>query len=223
MAVPALIGGINTTLELYNGTAWIEVPGVADVSASGGEAPETDIVTFEGVAKATGHARVPSFSVQVPLYNPLVAAFRYMRDNAGSRISFRLTTEESVVQDFGSTTLAIVANTGVATLSINTAAGSFAGWEKDDRVKIGMVIKPDSGSDRYTLESITSNTEAVVSGVSSNVSPAASTFELVIPALRDSFVGTVRSGSSYELPAEGGMNKTLSITPTGPLENWSIQ
>ena len=69
------IPGLNTTLEVQIGGDWFDLGSVADISASGGEAPEADLVTYGGVAKATGHARVPSFSAPIPVYNPIHQTF----------------------------------------------------------------------------------------------------------------------------------------------------
>ena len=48
---------------------WNEIPGISGYTESGGEAPERDVVAFSGVAKRSGHPRVPSIELQA-VYQP---------------------------------------------------------------------------------------------------------------------------------------------------------
>ena len=87
-----------------------------------------------------------------------------------------------------------------------------------------MVIKPDSGTDRYTIARITDNLTGFVNVLGSTLGALAATdmFTIITPSIRNSFQATVRSGSSFDLPADGAMNTTLSLTPSSALTAWSI-
>ena len=92
-------------------------------------------------------------------------------------------------------------------------------------IRRGMVIRPDAGDLRWTIARITDNENGFVPNVLTGAIPAlaaTSDFTIVTPQLRNSFLGTIRSGEAFDLPAEGAMNKTLAITPSSDLTGWSI-
>ena len=97
MAEPTLLPGVNSTVEVQIGGVWYDVPGTADFSASGGEAPETDIRTYAGTGKATGFAGVPTVSIAVPLYVPTHETWVLLRANAGTQLPWRVTSPEATV------------------------------------------------------------------------------------------------------------------------------
>ena len=225
MAEPASISGINASLEVQISGVWYDVAGVNDFSASGGEAPETDLITYAGVGKATGHARVPTVSASIGIYNPVHETFRLLRENAGKRLPWRLTTQEGdVVGDPGDTTVAVTAATGAILVAPGGASDDWEGLTEDDRIRRGMVIKPTAGTNRYVIARITSNMAGFANVVEGAVPALAATdaFTIVEPAIRNSFIATVRSGSAFDLPGEGALNTTLALTPASALNNWSI-
>ena len=64
-----LVAGEGNLLEVSeDGVVWEELPYAGSISSTGGEAPETDVVTFREVGKLTGKRRVPSISVGIPSY-----------------------------------------------------------------------------------------------------------------------------------------------------------
>ena len=93
------------TLEFSaDGSTFTGLPFIGDISASGGEAPESDVVTFSGVGKVAGHPRVPSLSVTVPSYVPQHASWTAIRNALINRTSltWRVTTKGQIL--FGPTT-----------------------------------------------------------------------------------------------------------------------
>ena len=95
-----LIPGDNCTVEVSSdGSTWEEVAGASGISTSGGEAPETDIVTFKGVAKITGRPRVPTATVTLASYLahlPIMETLRLARNNK-TALSWRFRTIEETI------------------------------------------------------------------------------------------------------------------------------
>ena len=87
MAAPTVHPGSGSTVEFQVGGVWYNLPGASDASASGGEAPETDIRTYAGTAKTTGQAGVPTVAASVGIYNPLHRSWRLLRENAGHTVA----------------------------------------------------------------------------------------------------------------------------------------
>ena len=97
MAAPTVHPGSGSTVEFQISGVWFNLPGASDASASGGEAPETDIRTYAGTAKTTGQAGVPTVAATVGIYNPLHRSWRLLRENSGTRGPWRITTPAATV------------------------------------------------------------------------------------------------------------------------------
>lgn len=249
MAAPQTIPGINAIVEVLISGRWLEVPGTADASASGGDAPEADVPAYEGVAKATGHPRLPSISVNVPQYNPLHETFTELRKQAGASLSFRLVTKGAVTIPGGDaathgtmqyTKAAGGETSGVLEFTKPTGEADavaflgFAGTGADPRVARGSVV--NIGGKRFSISQVGAKATSRLAAIddvalkalgyplqSPDADVAAASFKIEVPGLRKGpFVGTVRSGDNFELPAESILNHTLQITPRSNLGDWAV-
>ena len=131
MAEPSSTQGLNATIEIQIGGVWYDLPGIADFSATGGEAPETDLATYGGVGRATGHARPPSVSVSIPIYQPHLEPWTLLRQDAnrGKRLPYRLTTQEGeVVGDPGTTTVAVTVTSGAVVFVVASGPQTLKAW-----------------------------------------------------------------------------------------------
>lgn len=108
-----------------DGVKWRELPFVGTISATGAEAPETEVNAFRGSGKISGRERVASLSLNVASYVP---GHRSWRDVArasreGRRLNWRITTIETIVQAaLAETKLAVAKATGAVTVTGNKAA-----------------------------------------------------------------------------------------------------
>ena len=220
MAVPTAHGSEFAKLEYSSdsGLTWIKVPGINSYTESGGEAPERDIVTFDGVAKRSGHPRVPSIELNAT-YSPAHAAWKAMRAASikGTLLDFQLTTKEETMKSItGSANTVAIALTGVVT---------FAGAIKP-AVKLlgpGMVIKV--GSSKYVIDSISDAATPVVmvKPAPSTAVAATATYSIVLPSMRRGpFDARVRLAGNVSLESEGDMTTTLTLAPRVQLSEWSI-
>ena len=215
------IGSEFATLEYSSdsGATWHQLPGIQGYTESGGEAPERDVVTFAGVAKKSGHPRVPSIEVSAA-YSPVHAAWKAIRKASidGTLLQFRFTTKKKPqFTAIGAANTVAIAYTGVVT---------FAGTMKPDvaggLIGLGQVI--EIGSDAYVIDSISDAATPVVT-----VKPAPATavtatasYKIVLPSLRRRFSATVRLAGNVSLESEGDMSTTLTLAPRVQLSEWSI-
>ena len=119
-----------------DGATFHVLPFIGDISASGGEAPENDVVTFSGVGKVTGHPRVPSLSITVPSYVPQHSTWVVIRDALIKRkpLTWRITTVEQDLYNVADT-MAAINRAGVVTYN-GMAVPDFAG----DLFGVGMAL-----------------------------------------------------------------------------------
>ncbi len=199
---------------------WNEIPGISGYTESGGEAPERDVVAFSGVAKRSGHLRVPSIELQA-VYQPAHAAWKAMREAAidGKVLQFRMTTKEETFFAIDKTghTVAI-ATTGVVTL-----AGAVKPDFTEAQYGVGQVIKV--GGDNYVIDSISDDAtpEVKVKPAPKTAAAAATNYKIVLPSLqRGPFGATVRLADNVSLESEGDMTTTLTLAPRGRLPEWKI-
>ena len=209
----------DATLEFSSdGSTYVVLPYIGDISASGGEAPESDVVTFQGVGKITGHLRVPSISIAIPSYVPNLAAWTDLQDAAqdGDAVNWRITTKEDPFYTAsGATNTAAIAITGVVTFVGNTP--DFTAPDYD----AGLVI--EVGSNKYTIDSITSAGVVTVKPAPSTAVAATQSWEILNPSRRlGPFIATIRSVGNFDLPAEGALSTTLELTPRAALSGWTI-
>ena len=217
-----LITSENAKLEYSKdgGTTFIQLPFEGDISASGGEAPENDVVTFGRIGKVVGHPRVPSLSVTIPSYVPNLAAWADIRDATVERtlLLWRLTTAESeLYKASGSGNTAAIADTGIIT---------FAGTKPDfttNEFAEGMVVEIGTAKAKYTIDQISSAGVVTVKPAPDSAIAATASYRVLNPSLRlGPFSASVRSAGNFELAAEGNLSSTLELTPRAQLPAWVI-
>ena len=201
-----------------NGDAWSEIPGVSGYSESGGEAPERDVVAFGGVAKRTGHPRVPSIEVNA-VYAPAHPAWKAVRKASLNRelLKFRLITpQEDLFSVNSSGNTVAIADTGVVT---------FAGTDKpsasEGLVAAGQVVKV--GGKKYVIDSINDDGKPVVKPAPDSAVSEATDYSIVLPKLRRGpFEATVRLAGNVSLETDGDLTTTLMLAPRSQLPEWAI-
>ncbi|MYH25521.1 MAG: hypothetical protein F4156_09860 [Holophagales bacterium] len=214
-----LITAENATLEYSkDGTRFVKLPFEGDISASGGEAPENDVVTFSRIGKVVGHPRVPSLSVAIPSYVPNLVAWTDILDALTKRtpLTWRLTTAEAeFFTASGAGNTVAIATTGAVT---------FAGTKPDfmsDEFAEGMAIRV--GTAKYTIDAISDAGAVTVRPAPTTTVPAATEYRIINPSLRlGPFTASVRSAGNFELAAEGNLSTTLELTPRAQLPAWVI-
>ncbi len=202
------------------GGDWKELPGINGYSETGGEAPERDIVAFSGVAKRSGHPRVPSVEMNA-VYQPAHSAWRAIREAAdkGTLLRFRVTTKEEerfAINDSAETVA--IADTGVLTF-----AGDGKPNFKSSEYGVGMILK--LGGENYVIDSVSDADTPVVTVTPAPASDvtAATDYKITVPSLRRGpFSATVRIVGNVSLESEGDMTTTLTLAPRGQLPEWSI-
>ena len=203
-----------------SGSTWNKIPGIQGYTESGGEAPERDVVTFDGVGKKSGHPRVPSIEVSAA-YSPAHTAWKAIRQASikGTLLQFRFTTkkQEPSFTASGNANTVAIATTGVVT---------FAGTQKPDfaagEIGLGMVI--EVGTDNYIIDSISGDPIVVkVKPAPDSAVSATVSYKIVLPSLRRGpFGATVRLAGNVSLESEGDMTTTLTLAPRAHLPEWSI-
>ena len=194
------------------------MPGVESVSLSGGEAPENDVVTFQGVAKVVGHPRVPSVQAQVSAYNPQHSAWREIATASRDRkaLTWRFTTQEDAFYTAsGAGNTAAIAATGVVT---------FAGTKPDFKSgQFGPGMSLKIGPDKYVIDAISDTGVVTVKPAPPAAVAAKQDYKIVNPALRlGPFIASVRSVGNIEMAAEGQLTTTLDLAPRSLLPDWGI-
>ena len=216
-----IVSGLNSELEFSaDGADWTEIPFTSDIEASGGEPPTAEVVTFKRVGQVTGHDRLPSLSVQVPSFVPHHSSWRALieANRSGDPMNFRITTKERERESSGTGTAAMAVS-GAVTLNPLVTANHPVDW-RTDRYGVGLGIK--IGDTVYLVDSITDTGVLTVDPPPKAV-VAAAVYKVVTPGLRlGPFLATASGLSSFSLPVEGALNKTLTINPVTQLPNWVI-
>ena len=215
-----IISSENAKLEVSgDGSTFSALPFIGDISASGGEAPESDIVTFSGVGKLTGHPRVPSISVSIPSFVPNLSVWKTILDALSDRgsLSWRITTlEEELAARADAADTAAITETGAVTF-----AGDAPDFGAGTEFAIGMVIEVAGA--KYTIDQISSEGAVTVEPAPEMAVAAQDDYKILNPSLRlGPFIAAVRSAGNFELPAEGALTTTLELAPRSQLPQWTV-
>ena len=220
-----IISAINSLLEISvdGGATYKELPFAGDIEASGGEAPTSEVVTFKRVGTTVGHDRVPSLSVTVPSYIPHHSSWRDLatQNKAGNPVNVRITTTERLLAASGAGNTAAIATTGVVTLSplVTATPGHSIDW-RSDLYGVGLGIK--SGSAVYTVDTISAMGMLTVDPAPA-AAVSAAVYSAVGPSLRlGPILSRVVGLAAFSMPAEGALNKTVTIQPLGQLPDWVV-
>ena len=220
-----IISSINSNLEFSTdgGATWKELPFAGDIEASGGEAPTSEVATFKRVGTTVGHDRVPSLEVTVPSYIPHHSSWRGLAASgkAGDPVNVRITTRERQLATSGVGNTAAIAATGTVTLSPTVVAtpGHSIDW-RSDLYGVGLGIK--LGAAVYTVDTISAMGVLTVDPVP-GAAVAAAVYSVVGPSLRlGPILARIVGLAQFSMPAEGALNKSVTIQPLGQLPDWSV-
>ena len=92
-----LVTADNSILDYRsNGGDFKQLPFIGDISLTGGERPETEVMTLDSVGKVVGKKRIQSLSVEIPSYVPTLPAWKDLKAayDDETPLTFRITTEE---------------------------------------------------------------------------------------------------------------------------------
>ena len=208
------------------------VPGIASFALSGGEAPTSEIVDFEGATTLTGFPRPASIECSVTKYVPYHSVWRQINAEAleGGETQFELRFRGvTVVAPTAATvTAAIDSATGVVTFAGGAALPSVS------LVDVGMFIVIDN--DPYKVESVSGEgrvdasavnivaASIAYSGVGDRVAADvdAAAFSIEVPNLRfGPFPTAIANSDLPSAESEGGMSSTLSLRPNNKDIDWA--
>ncbi len=216
------IPGLQTTIEFSNdgGAEWNELLNASDISATGGEHPESEIVGFKAVSRVTGLERIPTITITMPSMVPHHAAWEKILDakDAGDVLQWRFTTRPQELASSGTATAAIAMTTGAVTLAPSIATHPVD-WRRDD-LGPGLVI--EIATKKYIVATI-SETGAITVSPAPTSAVAAAAYKVLVPSLRKGpFSASISSAEAFELPAEGALNASLAIRPLVRMPRWVV-
>ena len=220
-----IISAINSLLEFSTdgGTTWKELPFAGDIEASGGEAPTSEVATFKRVGTTVGHDRVPSLGVTIPSYIPHHRSWRDLatEGKAGNPVNVRITTSERLLASSGAGNTAAIATTGVVTLDplVTDSPPHSIDW-RSDLYGVGLGIK--TATTIYTVDTISADGELTVDPAPA-AAAAAVVYSAVGPSLRlGPILARIVGLAQFSMPAEGALNKSVTIQPLGQLPDWVV-
>lgn len=215
--------------SIDNGVSWRILPGCSSYSETGGEAPERDVIAFEGATKLTGTPRVPSVDISAVIA-PLHPSWRQMRAFMLDKSSalFRLVTKSRTAWAAlaGAGNTAAVAIAGAVTFA--KAQGGKVPNLVDARYGPGQVLT--IGAKTFVIDTISGSPPAMVvqayaAGVVAPVAAAtvaAVGYTISVPALKREFEALVRLTSRGSLESESQLTSPLNLAPLAELPDWSI-
>ena len=216
-----LIPGDNCTVEVSSdGSTWEEVAGASAISTSGGEAPETDIVTFKGVAKITGRPRVPTATVTLASYLahlPIMETLRQARNNK-TALSWRFrTVEEVIFSVMGASAEISISAMGAVTFAAGDDGPDFT---DTDLYGVGMTI--EIGGTSYIITNIAANGDVTVVAPPAMVA-ANDDYQVNVPSLQlGPFVATIREFGNFELATENALASSIGLGLRSQLPGWRV-
>lgn len=241
MASVAVVASNDALIELStDGVKWMELPFVGSVSATGAEAPETEINAFRGSGKISGRERVASLALTVVSYVPAQRAWREVTkaSKAGSRLNWQITTKETIVVEDAANTMIAVSTAGKVAVTGSKAS------EVDldsDRFSLGMALQV--GNKLYSVDYQYDPTDPKFLGTDASAgdmyvsdpsrdeqtNPIASAiaatnkYKFVIPAFRlGPFLAAPSGRGNFEMATEAALTANVTLTPAAQPE-WSMQ
>ena len=210
--------GRDAELHVQDGSDWLQVPGVGDVSLSGGAAAVNEISHFQGQVQVTGFRGLGTVAVTLSVYNPQHPANRRIRAIADSGESglWRVSTkaESLLAQTQSGVTVAIAKDTGAVT---------FAGTQPSFSWQPGQVIK--AGSDGYIVEAIGSDGKATVARDLDGDGPAsalsASVYSVVVPKMQVEFSAAISESDSFSLTSDNLLSGNFTLVPSVRIPDWT--
>ena len=136
-------------------------------------------------------------------------------------MNVRITTRERLLATSGMGNTAAITAAGLVTLSPTVIAspGHSIDW-RSDLYGVGLGIK--SGSAVYTVDTISAAGVLTVDPAPA-AAVAAAVYSAVGPSLRlGPILARIVGLASFSMPAEGALNKSVTIQPLGQLPDWSV-
>ena len=209
--------GRGATLSVKKDTDWLVVPGVSDVSLTGGAAAVNEITHFGGQVQVTGFRGLGTVNVTLAVFNPQHPANRRIREIAdkGENGSWRVDSKaETLLSETASgVTIAAAKDTGAVTL---VGAPSFS-WQP------GMVIK--AGSAGYIVEALTDAGNPSIVRDLDGEGPAtvlsASVYSVQVPKMRIEFSAAISESDSFSLTADNLLSGNMTLVPNVRVPDWT--
>ncbi len=205
-------------------STWWEVPGVGNVSKSGGEGSQTQITAINGVAAISEPPGVPSYTVTLVSYAPQAEALKIVDQAARSQsvLYYRFTTganREILAATASATTgafrAAAIATSGVVTFTTGTGTGAaIPNFLTDPQYsKLGLKITVSSSDYFVSKISGTSAATAVTVTPAPSTAVAAATYSISVPQLRETGSATVFASGNYDGDQTTAITSTFSLQP----------
>jgi len=217
-----------------DGVKWIELPFVGTISATGAEAPETEVNAFRGSGKIAGRERVASLSLSVASYVPHHRAWRIAAkaSREGRRLNWRVTTLETIIQAAITNTTVALATSGLVTVGGTAAAKLNATFLGED---FGLGVALQIASKLYSVDFIGDGTlqyegnavdkgkiyvsdpaqDADASKRVADAVNASASYKFVIPAMRlGPFLASPSGRGNFEMATESPLTASTTLTPS---------
>lgn len=227
-----VIPGDEAVVEVKEpGKDWLEIGGTANASTSGGEAPETDIVTYKATVKLSGRARVPSMTIPMPAFLPHMPVAEILRKarDAKTALQFRLRTnaEEIFKTAEGKKSKLTISNAGVVTIAAADGDNDPDPPDFTDTEVYGAGMVITAGDKKYIITSIKAGVVTTVeseSGAAEALAATDTSLSIGVPSLQlGPFVATVRGFGNFELAAENALSSSLELGLRNQLGAWKVQ
>ena len=209
--------GRGATLSVKKDSDWLVVPGVSDVSLTGGAAAVNEISHFGGQVQVTGFRGLGTVNVTFAVFNPQHPANRRIREIAdkGENGSWRVNSKDEALlaQTASGVTFAAAKDTGAVTL---VGAPAFS-WQP------GMVVV--AGSNGYIVESLgTDGNPAVVrdlDGKGPATAQTASVYSVKVPKMQIEFSAAISESDSFSLTADNLLSGNMTLVPNVRVPDWA--
>ena len=205
---------------LLSGSNYENIPFVGNISASGGEAPESEVPAIEGVGVAIGKLRLKTMAVELASYVPIMPQFSNLRQRAeaGTIIKFRIKTQKYIIYtSVGATETVAIAADGTVTFAA-PADGHKPDFGGEEYGK-GMVIAV--GGANHVVRSVDAAGMAMVTAPAAAVA-ATDNYVISAEAMQLDFSAKIRDQGGFELGAENPFSSSISLKCTHYLPDWSI-
>lgn len=219
---PIFSDQVQWTLKFSGDTTEYPLPGVASHSTSAGDAPTTDVVTFDGSAQQTGSPPAASITLEIGIYNPYVSVWKKIRAAflAKQAIQAKWQTQKRSILEGSAAlgTIAIAATTGVCTLDPGTASPAlvFTGAGENKSIVPGTVL--EIASKGYVIDKILTATTFEIRNKPSAAVAASADWEILVPAVgRAYFDCKISQADNEDMPSDGVMSASLVLNPTTAL------
>lgn len=212
----------NFKAFVIDGSTNRELPGLASVSASGGEADVASIEGFDGTFQIPGPVGVPTLSLTISRFLPQHQTMRYIRRRAiaGDAMQWQFQTMRELLfgdlEDTGQPRgeglmAAITKDAGVVTLT--------GGNVPDDEIGPGTVLRVKATD--YVIDRMVGDAWVVDPAPTANVAAMPAAF--IRPSLRlGPFTAKAQAYGAFEAASGGVLASSLQLAPSTALPDWVL-